>query len=207
MASLFQPSELFLVESQRRVTISDMRRWAGALSTLAVLALTIAVVQLIALRLRPDFPAFVMTIEQWDKVRVAYSDGRTIGGTAVYRIEYHRRDDWSWTLVTDEVSPQDPGGHGYACHDGTYGYIEVGGKFIATETDSANCNGVGRWIHYGIASSLPSPWTKHIADGRVTYTLTGERVVFDRMSGLPLLYEAGLTTGSVGHREVFRVER
>src|SRR5438046_10026607 len=137
-----------------------MRRWAAALSTLAVLALTIAVVQLIALRLRPDFPAFVMTIEQWDKVRVAYSDGRTIGGTAVYRIEYHRRDDWSWTLVTDEVSPQDPGGHAYACHDGTYGYIEVAGEIIATETDSANCDGVERWVHSRHASSPTSPCTQ-----------------------------------------------
>src|SRR5438552_17015691 len=114
-----------------------MRRWAGALSTLAVLALAIAVVQLIALRLRPDFPVFVMTIEQWYKVRVAYSDGRTIGGTAVYRIEYHRRDDWSWTLVSDAASPQDPAGHGYGGHEGTYGYLGVGGKLIATETDSA----------------------------------------------------------------------
>src|SRR5207302_11484346 len=104
-----------------------MRRWAGALSTLAVLALAIAVVQLIALRLRPDFPAFVMTVEQWDKERVAYSDGRTTGGTAVYRIEYHRRADWRWPLVTDEVSPQDPGGRRDACHDGAYGYTEVGG--------------------------------------------------------------------------------
>ena len=67
------------------------------------------------------------------------------------------------------------------------------------------CNGVGRWIHYGIASSFP--WKREVADGRVTYTDPGERVVFDIATGLPLLYEAGLTTGSVGHREVFRVER
>ena len=183
-----------------------MRRWAGVLSTLAVLGVAIAVVQIVAPRLRPDFPAFVMTIEQWDSDR-GYRDGRYLAGTSVYRVEYHRRDDWSWTLVTDEVSPQDPGGHGYACHNGTYGYVEAGGKFTATETHSDNCNGVGRWIHYGIASSLPSPWTKEVAGGRVTYTLTGEQVVFDLATGLPLLYEAGLSTGSVGHREVFRVER
>jgi hypothetical protein len=183
------------------------RRWAGVLSTLAVLGLAIAVVQIVAPRLRPDFPAFVMTIEQWDKVRVAYSDGRTIGGTSVYRVEYHRRDDWTWTLLTDEVAPQDPGGHGYACRNGTYGFIDARGVFNATSTDSDNCNGVGRWIHYGIASSLSSAWTKEVADGHVTYTLTGERIVFDLATGLPLLYEAGLTTGSVGHREVFRVER
>ena len=189
------------------MTISDVRRWTGALSTLAVLALVIAAVEFLAPLFRPDFPPFVMKIEQSDKVRVAYSDGRTIGGTSVYRVDYHRRDDWTWTLVTDEVSPQDPGGHGYACRNGTYGYLETGGKFTATETHSDNCNGVGRWIHYGIASSLPPPWTKEIVDGRVTYTLTGERVVFDLTTGLPLLYEAGLTTGAVGHREVFLVER
>ena len=92
-------------------------------------------------------------------------------GAAVYRIEYHRRDDWTWTLVTDEVSPQDPGGHGVACRNGTYGYVDAPGNFNATETHSDNCNGVGRWVHYGIATSLPSPWTKEVADGRVTYTL------------------------------------
>jgi hypothetical protein len=189
------------------VTIKGVRRWAATLSTVAVLAVAIAAVQLLPPLLRPDFPPFVMTMEQWDKVRVAYSDGRTVGGTAIYRIEYHRRDDWTWTLVTDEVSPEDPGGHGYACRSGTYGYIEAPGHFTATSTDSVYCNGVGRWIHYGIASSLPSPWTKEVADGHVTYTLTGERVVFDLASGLPLLYEAGLSTGAVGHREVFRVER
>jgi len=184
-----------------------VRRWTATLSTLIVLALAIAAVQLLPPLFRPDFPAFVMTIEQWDKVRVAYSDGRTIGGIAVYRVAYHHRDDWTWILVTDEVSPQDPGGHGYECHNGIYGYVEAGGKFTATEAHSDNCNGVGRWIHYGIASSLPPPWTRAVADGRVTYTLTGERVVFDLSSGLPLLYEAGLATGAVGHREMFSVER
>jgi hypothetical protein len=191
-----------------RVTIKDVKQWTGVLATLGVLGLAIVALQFVAPLLpRPDFPPFVMTMEQWDKVRVAYSDGRNVGGTAVYRIEYHRRDDWTWTLVRDEIAPQDPGGHGYACRSGTYGYVEAGGKFTATETHSDNCNGVGRWIHYGIASSLPSPWTKEVADGRVTYTLTGERIVFDLTTGLPLIYEAGLTTGSVGHREVFRVER
>lgn len=194
-----------LVDSHGRVTIKNVRRWTAALSTLVVLALAIAAVQLLAPRLRPDFPPFVMTIEQWDRVRVAYSDGRTIGGTSVWRLDYNRRDDWTLTLVTDELALQGPGGHGQACHNGTYGYIETGGKFTATETNSLNCNGVGRWIHHGFAWSYP--WKKEVADGRVTYTDPGERVVFDLATGLPLLYEAGLTTGSVGHREVFRVER
>jgi hypothetical protein len=165
-----------------------------------------AALQFLAPFVRPDFPPFVMTIEQWDKVRVAYSDGRTVGGTSLYRVEYHHRDDWTWTLLKDEVAPEEPGG-GVACRNGTYGHLDGRGNFAASSTDPAMCNGVGRWIHYGIASSLPSPWTKQAADGRVTYTLTGERVVFDIATGLPLLYEAGLTTGSVGHREVFRVER
>jgi hypothetical protein len=187
------------------MTVKDARRWIGALSTLAVLALAIAVVQLVAPRLpRPDFPAFVMTIEQWDKVRVGYSDGRTVGGTAVYRVEYHHRDDWTWTLVKDEVAPREPG-EGVACRNGTYGHLDPRGNFEPQSTDPAMCNGVGRWIHYGIASSFP--WKKEIAGGLVTYTDPGERVVFDLATGLPLLYEAGLTTGSVGHREVFHVER
>jgi hypothetical protein len=105
---------------------------------LAVLAIAIAAVEFLAPLLpRPDFPPFVMTIEQWDNVR-GYRDGRYVGGAAVYRIEYHHRDDWTWTLVTDEVAPGDPGGHGYACRHGTYGYVEVGGKFTATETHSDN---------------------------------------------------------------------
>ena len=193
-----------LVDPRERVTINEMRRWTAALSTLAVLGLAIAVVQLVSPRLRPDFPAFVMTIEQWDRVRVAYSDGRTVGGTSVYRVDYHRRDDWTWTLVRDEVASLEPG-QGVACRNGTYGQLDAAGTFTATSTDPAMCNGVGRWIHYGIASSFP--WKREVADGLVTYTDPGERVVFDFATGLPLLYEAGLTTGSVGHREVFRVER
>ena len=193
-----------LVDPQQRVTINEMRRWTAALSTLAVLGLAIAVVQLLAPRLRPDFPAFVMTIEQWDRVRIAYSDGRTVGGTSVYRIEFHRRDDWTWTFVKDEVSSLEPG-QGVACRNGTYGQLDAAGGFTSTSTDPAMCNGVGRWIHYGIASFFP--WTREVADGLVTYTDPGERVVFDLATGLPLLYEAGPTAGSVGHREVFRVER
>lgn len=148
-----------------------------------------------------------MTIEQWDRVRVSYSDGRTIEGTSVYRLDYHRRDDWTWTLVSDHVvgmTPPEPG-QGHACRNGTYGRLDARGNFTPESTDPAMCNGVGRWIHYGIASSYP--WKKEVADGRVTYTDPGERVVFDLATGLPLLYEAGPITGPVGHREVFRVER
>ena len=180
-----------------------MRRWTPAAASLAVLALAIAAVQWLAPLVRPDFPPFVMTIEQWDNYR-AYKDGQTIQGTAVYRLEYQRRDDWTLTLLTDEVVPQERG-QGMACRRGTYGSIDAGGAFTALSRDSGLCNGVGRWIHYGIAWSYP--WKREVAGGLVTYTDPGERVVFDLATGLPLLYEAGLTTGAVGHREVFRVER
>lgn len=178
-----------------------MRRWTGALSALAVIALAIVVVQLLPWP-RPDFPAFVMTIEEWDAVRVGYADGRTAGGTAVYRLEYHRRDDWTLTLVRDDVVPQEPG-QGYACRDGTYGHLDARGRFTGTSTEPAMCNGVGRWIHYGIAWSYP--WKKDVAGGLVTYADPGELVVFDLATGLPLLYEAGPVGGAVGHRTVFRV--
>ena len=180
-----------------------MRRWTPALVTLAVLTLATAAVQRLAPLVRADFSPFVMTIEQWDSNR-GYRDGRTIQGTAVYRLEYQRRDDWTLTLLTDEVVPYEPG-QGMACRSGTYGSIDARGAFTALSKDSELCNGVGRWIHYGIASSYP--WKKEVAGGLVTYTDPGERVVFDLATGLPRLYEAGLTTGAVGHREVFRVER
>ena len=179
-----------------------MTRWAPAIATLAVVVLAIAAVQRLAPLIRSDFPPFVMTIEQWDSDR-GYRDGRTIEGTAVYRLEYQRRDDWTLTSLTDEV-PHQPG-EGMACRSGTYGSIDARGAFTALSRDSELCNGVGRWIHYGIASSYP--WKKEVLGGLVTYTDPGERVVFDLATGLPLLYEAGLTTGAVGHREVFRVER
>lgn len=173
------------------------------MSTLAVIGLVITLIQLLPWATRPDFPPFVMTIEEWDSVRVGYADGRTIGGTAVYRLEYHRRDDWSLMLVSDDAVPQEPG-QGWACRNGTYGHLDPRGTFTATSTDPAMCNGVGRWIHYGIARLYP--WAKEIADGHVTYTNSGERLVFDLASGLPVLYEAGPPTGPVGHRTTFRVE-
>jgi hypothetical protein len=184
-----------------------MKRWAGALSALGVIAFAIAVVQVLARltpSVRPDFPAFVMTIEEWNSVRLAYADGRTFGGTAVYRLEYHRRDDWTWTLVSDDGMALEPG-QGSACRDGTYGHLDARGAFTATSTDPAMCNGVGRWIHYGIASWYP--WKKEVANGLVTLTDPGERVVFDLATGLPVLYEAGSTTGGIGYRMTFRTDR
>ena len=64
---------------------------------------------------------------------------------------------------------------------------------------------MNRWIHPGLACCYR--WKKEIADGRLTYTDPGERVVFDLGTGLPLLYEAGKVDGAVGQRTIYRVER
>lgn len=145
-----------------------------------------------------------MTIEEWDAVRISYADGRTIGGTAIYRLEYHRRDHWTLTLVSDELGAMAPG-HGNACRDGTYGSVSADGMFQARSTDPGHCNGVSRWVRPGMACCYR--WKKEIVSGRVTYYETGERVVFDLKTGLPVLYEAGPAEGGVSSRTVYRVER
>jgi len=66
------------------------------------------------------------------------------------------------------------------------------------------CTSLDRWIHYGIAWSFP--WKKEVGNGTITYTDPGERVVFDANSGLPLVYEAGLTTRAVRYRVTYHVE-
>lgn len=43
--------------------------------------------------------------------------------------------------------------------------------------------------------------------GQVTYTDPGERIVFDLRTGLPVVYEAGLTTGPAKVRETYLLER
>lgn len=136
-------------------------------------------------------------------MRVQYADGRTVGGTATYRLEYQRRDHWTLALVSDEFGgvPR----QGSACREGTYGSIGVDGVFHARSTDPGFCNGVPRWVRPGMACCYT--WKKEIANGRVTYTETGERVVFDLATGLPLLYEAGPVDGPVATRTVYRLER
>ena len=118
----------------------------------------------------PDFHPFVMTIEEWSSSRMSFPDGRTVGGTAVYRLEYHRRDHWTLTLVSDDLGAPVPG-EGKACRNGTYGSIGADGAFRAESRDPGFCNGVSRWIHPGIACCYP--WKKEIADGLVTYTDPG----------------------------------
>lgn len=169
----------------------------------AVLGIAAVVAPLI--NRQPDFRPFVMSIEEWSSSRMSYPDGRTVGGTAVYRLEYHRRDHWTLTLISDDLGAWAPG-QGKACRNGTYGSIDVDGAFRAESRDPGLCNGVQRWIHYGMACCYP--WKKEIADGVVTYTDPGERVVFDLATGLPLLYEAGsLSGGAAKQRTVYRLER
>lgn len=178
-----------------------MGRWAGGITAVLVLAATIALAQLWP---EPDFAPFVMTIEEWSSARIGYADGRSVAGTSVYRLEYRSRGDWSLTLISDDLGQQALG-EGPACRGGVRGQIRADGTFVAQSTDPALCNGVGRWIHYGVAWSYR--WKREIDGRRITYTDPGERVVFDRFTGLPLLYEAGLTRGQVGQRSVFRVDR
>ena len=178
-----------------------LRDWAGALAALVTVALAIGLVE--TLWPRPDFRPFLMTIEYRSSQRIGYSDGRVVGGTTVYRLEYHRYDEWTLTVVSDDLGVIP--GQGNACRDGTYGHIDIHGVYQETSRDPAMCNGVSRWVHYGIAWSYPGE--RHEADDRIEYTDPGERVVFDARTGLPLLYEAGPVGGSVVERDVYRLER
>lgn len=184
-----------------------MRRWRGAATALVAATLAIATVEL-AWPARPDFPPFVMTIEDWNSQRVGLSDGRRLAGTYVHRLEYRRRDDWSLTLVFDEIpgySKADDPYDNTTCRNGVYGHVDRGGVFHERSRDPGFCNGVGRWIHYGIAWRYP--WRREVAGDTIVYTDPGERVVFDARTGLPLLYEAGPVDGPVGERTKFRLDR
>ena len=171
---------------------------------IGALVLGIVAIAVTLLTRQPDFRPFVMSIEEWNSSRIGYSDGRTVGGTAVYRLEYHRRDHWTLTLVSDDLGAWALG-EGKACRNGTYGSIGADGAFREQSRDPGFCNGVQRWIRPGLACCYP--WKKEIADGLVTYTDPGERVVFDLGTGLPVLYEAGKIGGAVGQRTVYRVEQ
>jgi hypothetical protein len=189
-----------------------MRRLIGVLVAGAAVAAAIAALQLhrwSPLARNPDFPPFVMTIEEWNAERVGLPDGRRLAGTFVYRLDYVRRDHWTQTLIADEVPGYDPGPpreKPIACRDGVYGWIEPSGNFTETSRDPDFCNGVPRWIHYGMAWNY-HPWQKETGDGVITYSDPGERVVFDATTGLPRLYEAGRADGTVRYRIVYRLDR
>lgn len=189
-------------------TDSVVRQFRGGLAALVACATAIVALQVLPWH-RGDFAPFVMTITEWDTQRVGLSDGRTLAGTSVYRLEYHDRSNWTYILISDEV----PGwgivqipGQGYACRDGAYGSIDPSGAFQVRDRGSHLCDGIGRWIAYGMASSLR--WNRTISGNLVTYTTYGERVSFDRKTGLPTRYEAGLSPGAIGrHVTTFDVER
>lgn len=96
---------------------------------------------------------------------MSFPDGRTVGGTAVYRLEYLRRDHWTLILVSDDLGTPALG-EGKACRNGTYGSISANGAFRGGSSDQGFCNGVSRWIHPGIACCYR--WKKEIATGLVT---------------------------------------
>lgn len=178
-------------------------RWCRAVAFIVVL---LAGGTVAALWLSPshDFMPFVMTIEEWDRARVTNSDGGTIAGSYVYRLEYHRRDDWKMTLVHDDLGA-DLTGEVYECRDGVWFRFDADGHLNTRVEASGYCDGVGRWIHYGIAQQYV--WVRTVTGDRVTYTDEGERIVLDRATGLPILYEVSSRDGVVGHRITFRVER
>lgn len=156
---------------------------------------------------RGDFPSFVMTIDDWREVRIAYADGRTLGGTAVARLQYESRRSWTMTKMSDEVpNTGPPVPDVFACRDGRYGHVDQNGVFFVGGQTGAEavCPSPDRWIQYGLAESYP--WAKEIADGFVTYTDPGERVVFELRTGLPIVYEAGLSSGVVKHRRTYRLQ-
>lgn len=179
--------------------------WRWCRATIFIVAL-LAGGGFAALWLSPshDFAPFVMTIEEWDRARVGNSDGGTIAGSYVYRLEYHRRDDWKMTLVHDDLGT-DLTGEVYECRDGVWLRFDARGDLNARTEGSGYCNGVGRWIHYGFAQQ--HWWVRTVSGDQVTYTDAGERIVFDLATGLPVLYEASSRDGVVGHRATFRVER
>ena len=189
-----------------------MRRWTPGVLTVGVIALATLVVQQVPwspAAPRGDFAPFVMTITSWSSARAGgFSDGRPdLPGTSVSRLEYRSRENWTLTLVSDEIG----GGPGvrtpdaYACRRGLYGHLDPSGEFHVSRHPTP-CPGPGRWIGYGTASSVP--WEKSVTDGIVTYTNTGERVSFDLTTDLPILYEAGMSAGGAAKARItFVVEQ
>ena len=180
---------------------SSLPRWSAGTITVLLLAGTIGAAQL----LPPfgDFRPFVMTIEAWNSARVMNADGGTLPGTSTYWLEYRRYDTWKMTLIDDDIS-RDQIGEAWECDRGMFMTLDPRGRMTTWSNDSGNCNGVARWIHYGIAQWCP--WQRTVENGRAICTDGAERVVVDLATGLPVLYEAGLSRGSVGERTTFRVE-
>jgi hypothetical protein len=187
-----------------------MRRWLPGLTAFGAIAFALLAVELVPWSTlgRTDFAPFVMTITDWNAVRAQFSDGRTVSGTSVSRLEYRSRDSWTITLVSDEVGGR-PGVEtpdAYGCRNGAYGHFDAAGGFHISDYAPRPCPGPSRWLAYGEAWSMP--WAKSVSDGVVTYEDTGERVSFDVRTGFPIVYEEGLITGSEpARRTTFQVEQ
>ena len=176
---------------------SEMHQFRGA-----VIAIVFCAVSVIALQTLPwpgDFAPFVMTITAWSSARVGFSDGRTLPGTSVSRLAYRDRDNWSITLISDDI----PGWSGvqtpdaYACRNGVYGHVDLSSGALNPDQWTGPCPAPARWIGYGIAWGIP--WDKTISNGVITYTSFGERVTFDMQTGMPIEYEAGISPFTNGH--------
>jgi hypothetical protein len=174
-----------------------MRRFRGAL--VALVACAFAIISLQVLPWPGDFAPFVMTITGWSSARVGFSDGRTLPGTSVSRLDYRDRDNWTITLVSDDIvgwsGAQTPDAH--ACWRGVYGHVDLSSGALNSGQWTGPCPAPNRWIGYGIAWAVP--WDKTISKGVITYTSTGERVAFDMRTGMPLEYEAGISPFANGH--------
>jgi hypothetical protein len=173
-----------------------------------VVACGFAIVALQVLPWPGDFAPFVMTITGWSSARVRLSDGRQLPGTSVSRLEYRNRDNWTITLVSDDI----PGWGGtqtpdaYACRSGVYGHIDPSSGVLNSGRWTGPCPAPSRWIGYGIAWGIP--WARTAADGVITYTSVGERVSFNVKTGLPIEYETGTSPFTNGHTLIsFRVEQ
>lgn len=154
---------------------------------------------------RGDFRPFLMTIEFWNAEAIGLSDGTRLPRTEIYRLEYWDRRNWSMTRI-DDPEYVDRFVEGRRCRAGRYHQYDARVGWVWMSDDPGFCNGVGRWIHWGIAWTYPWAREDGPQPGQVTYTDPGERVVFDLRTGLPVVYEAGLTTGAAKVRETFRLE-
>jgi hypothetical protein len=158
-----------------------MRHWLPAVVTFALIGAGVALVQRLPLS---DFRPFTMTIETYR----LQPQGSSVVLSGRVELRYENRANWQIHNPNDEYV--------YACHDGMYGHYERSGAFVITRPrDAYPCPGPGRWIGYGIAWAMP--WDRATEGDRITYTNAGERVVFDRNTGFPLLYEVGPIGGPV----------
>jgi hypothetical protein len=166
-----------------------MRPWLPAVVAVALLGAAITLVQRLP---QSDFRPFTMTIE-------AYSlqpEGSSGIFTGRVELRYQNRSNWQIHNANDEYI--------YACRYGLYGHYERSGAFvISSPEDAYPCPGPARWISYGIAWAMP--WERTTEGDRITYTNGGERVIFDRNSGFPLLYEVGPTGAAAVQRTVYKV--